>query len=224
MRYYREQNEISNIEKFVSRDPNLGSIKPQKKLITISIIGAKELKTRYADVSNVSPFFFYQFYTFDDRYSANAIGLNPQFNDTYSYEVLIDAKANDYFERECLEIILFDDNAPIGGVDVDQKSQAENDDMIGMCKVPLVNLATGCSAHEIYPIHSVDRKTEVGKLEVRIDIMNLEHAQSESLFTKVTHGLVYSKQFEEDIVKQIARKLAPLPCEIELMFGVFSQG
>ena len=28
MRYYREQNEVRNIEKFVSRDPKLGSVKP----------------------------------------------------------------------------------------------------------------------------------------------------------------------------------------------------
>jgi len=59
MRYYREQNELKNVEKFVSMDPKLGSIKPQKKLVTISIVGAKDLKMRYANVSNVSPFFFY---------------------------------------------------------------------------------------------------------------------------------------------------------------------
>jgi len=104
------------VEKFVSRDPKLGSVKPQKKLVTVSIVGASGLKTRYADVSNVSPFFFYQFYTFDDRYSANSVGLNPKFNDTYSYEVLVDAKTTDYFERESLDVILFDDNAPIAGV------------------------------------------------------------------------------------------------------------
>lgn len=35
MRYYREQTEVKNMEKFISMDPKLGSIKPQKKLITI---------------------------------------------------------------------------------------------------------------------------------------------------------------------------------------------
>ncbi len=119
MRFYREMNEIKNVEKFTSMDPKLGSVKPQKKLITITIVGAKDLKMRYANVSNVSPFFFYQFYTFDDRYSSNAVGTNPQFNDTYSYETLVDAKAIQYFERESLDIILFDDNAPIAGVSLD---------------------------------------------------------------------------------------------------------
>ena len=35
MRYFREQNEIKNVEKFVSMDPTMGSVKPQKKLVTI---------------------------------------------------------------------------------------------------------------------------------------------------------------------------------------------
>lgn len=222
MRYYREQNELKNVEKFVSMDPKLGSIKPQKKLVTISIVGAKDLKMRYANVSNVSPFFFYQFYTFDDRYSSNSVGTNPTFNDTYSYEMLVDAKAINYFERESLEIILFDDNAPIAGVSLDQNQPGENDDMIGMCKIPLASLATGCSVHERLPIKAVETQTEVGTLEVRLDIMNLENAGSENLFSKMAQDLVYSKQFEQEVIMQIARKLAPLNCEIELMFGIFS--
>ena len=177
MRYFREQTEIKNIEKFVSLDPKLGTVKPQKKLVTISIKGASNLKMRYSDVSNVSPFFFYQFYTFDDRYSTNSVGTNPTFNDTFSYDVMVDAKAIQYFEKESLEVILFDDNAPIAGVALDQNAgAAENDDMIGMCKIPLTSLVTGCSVHERYPIRAVDSQTEVGQLEVQIDIMALESA------------------------------------------------
>ena len=111
---------------------------------------------RYSDISNVSPFFFYQFYTFDDRYSSNSVGVNPSFNDTYSYEVMVDAKTIQFFERESLEVILFDDNAPIAGVSLDQNQAAENDDMIGMCKIPLASLASGCSMHDRFPIKAVD--------------------------------------------------------------------
>ena len=226
MRYFREQNEIKNIEKFVSLDPKLGSVKPQKKLVTISIVGASGLKMRYSDVSNVSPFFFYQFYTFDDRYSSNSVGTSPTFNDKYSYEVMVDAKAIGYFEQQNLEVILFDDNAPISGVSLEnnQNAASENDDMIGMCKIPLTSLVTGCSVHERYPIRQVNTNTEVGQLEVRIDIMSLESAQNENLFAKSANDLIYSKEYEQEIIMQIARKLAPLNCEIELMFGVFSQG
>ena len=69
----------------------------------------------YGNATQVLPFFYYQFYTFDERYSHNAIGVNPQFNDTKSYEVLFDAKAIDYFNKEHLEVMFFDDNAPIAG-------------------------------------------------------------------------------------------------------------
>ena len=72
---------------------------------------------KYGDVSNVSPFFYYQFYDFDERYSPTAVGKNPIFEDTQVYEVVFDAKTINYLQKENLEIILFDDNAPITGVD-----------------------------------------------------------------------------------------------------------
>lgn len=83
----------------------------------MQIVGCKDLKVKYGDVANISPFFYYQFYDFDERYSATAIGKNPIFEDTQNYEVLFDAKMINYLQRESLEVILFDDNAPIAGLD-----------------------------------------------------------------------------------------------------------
>jgi len=48
------------------------------------------------------------------------VGTNPVFNDHNSYEVTFDAKAKNYFEKEKLEIYLFDDNAPINGQSLNQ--------------------------------------------------------------------------------------------------------
>ena len=104
---------------------------------------------KYAELSDVAPFFYYQFFTFDERYSANGTGVNPKFDDTYSYEVTFDSRAIDYFETENLEVILFDDNAPIAG---QGESQSQGDDMIGICKIPLKSLVAGCSIHEKCPI------------------------------------------------------------------------
>ena len=174
MRYFKEQTEVRNIEKFVSLDPKLGSVKPAKKLVTITIKGAKGLKTAYSDTVTMSPFFFYQFYTFDDRYSQTSSGANPEFNDTYSYEVLVDSKAIGYFETEPLQVILFDDSAPIAGVGLDDAQSAAQDDMIGICKIPIDNLASGCSMHDRFPILNAVSNKNCGDLEVRIDIMDLE--------------------------------------------------
>lgn len=119
VRYFREKNEIETL-KAMDHARSTGttvSMSQRKKMITIQIVGAKDLKVKYGDVSNVSPFFYYQFYDFDERYSATAIGKNPVFEDTQNYEVLFDAKMVSYLQRENLEIILFDDNAPITGND-----------------------------------------------------------------------------------------------------------
>ena len=72
MRFYRETNEINNMTKNISLNPKMGSIRPVKKLITITIVGCQNLKIQYASLSDVAPFFFYQFYTFEDRFSHNS--------------------------------------------------------------------------------------------------------------------------------------------------------
>jgi hypothetical protein len=79
-------------------------------------VGCKDLAVKYGDVVNISPFFYYQFYDFDERYSPTSAGKNPIFEDTMSYEVLFDAKLVHYLQKEPLEVILFDDNAPITGL------------------------------------------------------------------------------------------------------------
>jgi hypothetical protein len=62
-----------------------------------------------------------------------------------TYEVLFDAKAQSYFEREQLEVMFFDDNAPIGGINDGALEHGEargdnNNDMIGVARVPLGSL------------------------------------------------------------------------------------
>ena len=113
MRYFREKNEIANMTK--TTQLSLGTLAPPKRLVSIQIVAAHNLKMKYAEISDVAPFFYYQFFTFDERYSTNGQGVNPRFDDTYSYEVTFDSRAVEYFESECLEVILFDDNAPIVG-------------------------------------------------------------------------------------------------------------
>ena len=153
--------------------------------------------------------------------------MNPSFNDTFSYEVLFDAKALNYFEKEHLEIIVFDDNAPIAGTGVGEdpnQHAGEGDDMIGSAKVPLNSLVSGCSIHEKYQVRAPGSHTLVGDIEVKIAVMDLEQVNTESMFnvTKAAQELHYNKEWEQDVVMRIARKLATLNCDIELLFGIFS--
>lgn len=148
-RYHREKTEIDNMTRAVALNPKTGTLSAQKKIITIRVICCKDLQISYAGIKEVAPFFFYQFYTFDDRYSKNGHGLNPTFDDTFSYEVVFDHRAQSYFEKEFLEIIIFDDNAPIAGqAFVNQP----NDDMIGKARIPLKSVGQSMSLHEKFTI------------------------------------------------------------------------
>lgn len=112
-RYFRERSEIENLKAF---DASGAGANSRKKLITIQVVGCKDLSVKYGDVVQISPFFYYQFYHFDERYSATQAGKSPVFEDTMSYEVNFDAKLIHYLQKETLEIILFDDSAPITGL------------------------------------------------------------------------------------------------------------
>ncbi len=59
-------------------------------------MGGKDIKAKYSGLSSIAPFFYYQFYTFDERYSATAASENPIFEDSQNYEVSFDAKLINY--------------------------------------------------------------------------------------------------------------------------------
>ena len=110
VRYFREKNEIANVKSVT----DAGS---RRKLITVQVVAGKDLKVKYGQIAHIQPFFYYQFYTFEERYSSTGQGPNPVFEDTQNYEVVFDAKLVDYLSRQPLELILFDDNAPVTGID-----------------------------------------------------------------------------------------------------------
>ena len=177
VRYFRERNEVENIKAF-STTGGTTTQNNRKKLITIQIVGCKDLSVKYGDVANISPFFYYQFYDFDERYSPTAIGKNPVFEDAQNFEVSLDAKLVNYLQKENLEIILFDDNAPITGIDRGAQASGEQaDDMIGTVLIPLNDLIKGASIHDRYPIRKIggSRVSEsVGTLEAKISIIDLD--------------------------------------------------
>lgn len=121
MRFYREKNEISTLQAHQSLShENEG--KSRKKIITVQVVKCLELRVRYGDIAKIAPFFYYQFYSFDERYSSTSNGPHPTFDDVQSYEVTFDGKLINYLDKEALEIIFFDDNAPITGVERGGKS------------------------------------------------------------------------------------------------------
>ena len=151
-----------------------------KRMITINILGASNLKTKYTS-SGIAPFFYYQFFTFDEIYSSNSSGINPKFNMSKVYEVSFDAKTIEYFEREYLEIIIFDDNAPVAGLSSQNADQG--DDIIGICKVPLKSLIQGLNTYEHYKVKQGQH--DVGELEVKLTCLDFSSQDmNQNLATK----------------------------------------
>ena len=115
-----------------------------------------------------------------------------------------------YLQKESLEVILFDDNAPITGIERGAQAPGEQaDDMIGTCLIPLVDLIKGASLHDRFPIRKMapgggrQASESVGQLEVKISILDLDMGQGQtsigSTFHKVTQAaqsLHYNKQWE----------------------------
>ena len=99
----------------------------RKKQVTIQVVKCQDLNVKYASYAKIQPFFYYQFYTYEERYSSSAQGTNPVFNDTFSYDLTFDSKVISYLERESLEIIFFDDSAPVTGVEKGAKALTEGD-------------------------------------------------------------------------------------------------
>lgn len=80
MRFFREKNEINNMAARSQLDEE--RMKVRRKLVTIQIVKAHDLKVKYSGVAKIAPFFYYQFYTFDERYSSTSTGENPIFEDS----------------------------------------------------------------------------------------------------------------------------------------------
>lgn len=123
VRFYRERNEIASLA--AATDTFIEGNLNRKKLITVQIVGCRDIKVKYSGVTTIAPFFYYQFYNFDERYSATGAGDNPVFEDTQNFEVKLDAKLVAYLQKEPLEIVLFDDNAPVTGVERGARSDNE---------------------------------------------------------------------------------------------------
>ena len=123
---------------------------------------------------------------------------------------------------------MFDDNAPITGVERGGKALHEgeqNEDMIGVAKIPLGELIKGASIHDRFPIKSL-RNENCGQLEIKLTIMDMDSGFSLDLTKSRTAALHlnYNKQWENDIVYRIATKLARFPADVDMLFGIFSRG
>jgi hypothetical protein len=66
--------------------------KPRRKIINIQVVACNDLKAKFGEVTKMAPFFYYQFYTFDEVYSATRDGPHPEFNEVKEFVLTFDGK------------------------------------------------------------------------------------------------------------------------------------
>lgn len=118
LRYHRDMTGVRDTTRAATTAAGRpGSVTAQKQVVTIQVVGCQDLKCNYGDVSQMAPFFHYQFFTFPERLSHTAGGPNPTFQDSQPYTMTFDDETMKYLESQPLTIVVFDDNAPMTGIE-----------------------------------------------------------------------------------------------------------
>jgi len=100
--------------------------------------------------------------------------------------------------------------------------------MIGICKVPLADLAKGIGISGDFEVRG--RLGELrGKVTVKISVTDTSASAGPGAAKAQRDDLEaekgsYGGNWEKDIIARIARKLGRLSMDVELMFGIFSRG
>ena len=233
MRFHRDMGDVRDTTRAASTAAGKpGSEPAQKHIVTIQVVSCKDLQVPYGDSSKIAPFFYYHFFTFDERYSHTAAGCNPSFQDSQTYSMQFDDGTMKYLETQTLDIVLFDDNAPVTGIERGGQSTGlsgqEVDDMIGICKLPLVDLAKGVGINGDFAVKGLQGEPR-GKVTVKISVVDpgassaTKQSQAQADI-QATQKQAFNSGWEKDVVMRVARKLGRLSIDVELMFGIFSRG
>ena len=244
LKWYREQN------KFVSEigpvDDNINKGEYDKTVNDYSYIGGKvyEVKILIKKAYNlicsgpprrISPYFYYKFYKENERYSNISSGNDPEFQDVASFTVVLDNNFENYLSKENLNIYIFDSSNPIE-VDVSKKDsvtlvntkQQIQQDLIGVCRVPLNDLLTNDEIQGPFPIFNVNNR-EVGQLVITIfweEIIQNEkdNVSIGSTFKKSSNVLLGdTKAFDDLLIIKLANALKEKGLNVESAFNIFDQ-
>ena len=199
LKWFREKEELSAISTSIRAGlEKADEVKMQKKIVTIEIGQGFGLSTRYSGVTNIRPFFYFQFYTFDEYYSRVYDGPNPNFGEMKSYDIMYNQRFIQYCNKEVLEIHLFDDSGPIADVAKGSMGpsldQSGADDFIGTVRIPLKELSAMSNVYDRFGVYN-NANQKVGELEIKMSIMD------GGIDSYGAAGLGVSRQWENDIMR-----------------------
>jgi len=175
--------------------------KAKTKLLSFEIIGCKDLTVPGVKSTNIKPFCYYQFYTFDGHNTIVSSGANPRFDDIRNYEVAYKSSLIEYLDKSELEIIVMDDSAPLKEDDEESKHDDDDREIVGVAKVPLklLALSKGISG----PASVLNSKGQhCGAVMIKITVGDpLRNYAS----TQGGTGLAITTLWEKDIIETISQ-------------------
>jgi len=223
IKQYKERKEIIEVTRGVydvatRYDPEEFKGYKNRKLI-VSILNCSGLVGSSVNISNIAPYVYYQFFTFDEHFTSNRTGPDPHFDDTKVFMLKMDGSLQTYLDKESLEFLVFDDNAPFD----DRASRASvrasmasgvGDrfmDYVGSCQLPLSNLLISEPIQGYFPLYN-KKGESAGSLQIRV-----YWEDSTSSFG----GTPLTKVWEQEICRKIAGNLKQRGLTVESAYNIF---
>ena len=215
LRWFKEKSDLNTVQ----RSKKVTQKYLNTKIIAINVIRCIDLKSRYAThQSKIRPFFFYNFYTFDEYISKSLEGPNPEFNDLKTYSTEIDSRFKDYTEDKTFEISVIDDSVNVG---IDAKSDDTIDDMIGIAHIPLFDIAKGKGFLNKFAI-----KNYIGDITGEIEVKITVHNSMEDINMPFNQQADLSAdEWGKDFLFKIwYRYVDKGDFDLNILFSIFSKG
>ena len=208
MRWFREKEEIVELAnpKQYALDTVYSYTGPSRtRELIFTIFKCMGLKGQVYP-GNLRPFVFFQFYTEPEQYTSIAIGPDPVYDQTFKLNLMTTGDLKKYMDMDTLEILVFDDNAPIreGGQDV-----------IGTAKVPLNALLMDTAIEGTYLLYNM-RGQETGRITLRV-------AWKDSKVDELGYGTPLTEMWEREAYERIGKALSSRGLGLESGFKVFDQ-
>jgi Ca2+-binding EF-hand superfamily protein len=208
LRWYKEKQDIVEIvhPKIHALDTSFQPTKPSlRRTLVVTIFRCSGLGGR-GYPGDMRPFVYFQLFGDKEASTKVNIGPDPVWDDSHVFELEVTPELQKYLDKENLEFIVFDDNAPI---------RAPGDDIIGVAHVPLSSLLLDTAAEGNYTLYSNAGQPK-GEISLRI-------AWRDSRADTYNYGTPLSQVWEKDIYERIARNLIERGLNMESSFSVFDQ-
>lgn len=208
MRWYKEKEEIvelANPKQFALDTIYTYSGPTKTRELIIRLFKCVSLKGQVYP-GNLRPFVFFQFFTEPETFSTLGVGPDPIYDQTFKFTLTTTPELKRYLDTETLEILVFDDNAPIreGGQDI-----------IGTAKVPLNSLLLDTAIEGTYILYNF-RGLEAGKITIGI-------AWKDSKADQLGYGSPLTEVWEREVYDRIAKALSSRGLGLDSGFSIFDQ-